>query len=184
MGLDSMFDIVETSIQGCFHISPKVRKDARGFFVKTYHEPTFSKAGLSRNFVEEYYSVSHKNVLRGMHFQKKPFQHDKLVYCPQGSVIDVVLDLRKESVTFKQFLSFELNEDNSNILFIPEGCAHGFLSLEDNTLMMYKVTTVYNPDNDSGILWNSFEFSWPVDTPVISGRDSSFATLADYKEFF
>lgn len=179
-----MFKISKTAFSGCFKIRPIKRTDCRGYFVKTYHEKFLSNYGLVRNFNEEYFSMSNANVIRGMHFQVPPYEHDKLVYCVQGSVVDVVLDLRPGSTTFKKYEVFDLNAENANMLFIPKGCAHGFLSLENNTLMMYKVTSMYNPDFDSGVLWNSFGFDWPTDKPEISERDQSFKSLNDLGEVF
>ena len=128
--------------------------------------------------------MSNKDVVRGMHFQTQPDDHDKTVTCVQGAVLDVVLDLRKASKTYKQVFSTELNAQNKQVLVIPKGCAHGFLSLQDNSMMFYKVSTVYSPVNDKGILWSSIGFDWPVANALVSERDQSHPTLTNYESPF
>ena len=135
---------------------------------------------LRTDWAEEYYSVSVKGVLRGFHFQLPPHDHDKLVYCPSGQVLDVVLDLRTGSPSFGKHCIFDLNGDMANVLYIPKGCAHGFFTRSDQALMMYKVTSVYAPDADAGILWSSAGVTWPDVTPQISARDASFPALSQF----
>jgi dTDP-4-dehydrorhamnose 3,5-epimerase len=175
---------IKTKIPGCWQIQTKKISDHRGCFVKTFQLSEYESAFKDLNFVEEYYSISQKNVIRGMHFQEPPFEHSKLVYCVCGKVVDVVLDLRVDSPTFKQFEIFDLSSENANMLFITKGIAHGFLSLCDQTVMMYKVTSEYNSQADMGILWNSFGFEWPVTQPILSIRDTGFMPLSEYKSFF
>ena len=172
-------EIQELDIEGCFLITPKIFKDTRGNFIKTFNSDLYAEYGLSLDFKEEYYSVSHKGVLRGMHFQMPPHDHAKMVYCAKGSVFDAFIDLRKDSSTYKKHLTIELSESNKNILVLAEGIAHGFCSLEDDTLMVYKTTTVYEPQSDTGILWNSAGIKWPslVKENLISERDASFQEL-------
>jgi dTDP-4-dehydrorhamnose 3,5-epimerase len=121
--------------------------------------------------------------LRGMHFQLPPAAHDKLVYCPVGKVLDVVLDLRS-SAKRGRFISRELNASNREMLFIPRGCAHGFVALEDESMMVYQTSTVHSPAHDAGVLWNSFGFAWPVANPILSERDQKFPALRDFKSPF
>lgn len=156
----------------------------RGRFVKIFHEPSYTALGLETNFAEEYYSVSHKNVIRGLHFQVPPMDHVKMVYCLEGHALDVVLDLRVGSPTYGQFEVFELNSSNSNSIYIPKGMAHGFCALSENTIMVYKVSTVYSPTHDAGVLWNSAGIPWPMTDAVLSERDQSFPTLAQFKSPF
>jgi len=174
----------ETDIKGLYHISPLVLSDTRGTFVKTFNKDVFLNAEFDDSFTESYYSVSNKNVIRGMHFQTPPHDHTKLVYVSRGAIMDVVLDIRKASATFGKSLTFELNEYNREMLLIPKGCAHGFLSLEDNTIMTYLQTTVYNADHDCGIKYDSFGLDWKISNPVISERDSRFAGFDEYVSEF
>ena len=174
----------ETLIPGCFEIRPVVRADERGRFVKTFHEPDFRELGLETGFKEEYYSVSGKGVLRGLHFQRPPMDHVKLVYCVRGKVFDAVLDLRKDSPAYGKHAAVELSAEKANMLYLPRGVAHGFYTLTEDAVMMYKVTTVYSPEHDCGILWNSAGIPWPDSSPNISSRDSSFTNFNDFETFF
>jgi dTDP-4-dehydrorhamnose 3,5-epimerase len=181
-----MFKLQASILPGCFEVYPKVFEDERGRFIKTFHAPSFDALGLCTDFVEEYYSVSHKGVIRGMHFQLPPHDHFKLVYCSAGVVMDVVLDLRKGSPTFGRHAVFELSADKSNMIYIPKGMAHGFCVLSDNATMMYKVTSIYAPDCDYGIRWDSAEIDWPslCDISLLSDRDKSFVSLSDFDSPF
>ena len=169
-----------TPFEGCFEIRCMQFPDRRGSFVKTFHEGFFRANGLRCDWREEYYSVSVRHVLRGIHFQKPPQDHAKLVYCLAGSVLDVVVDLRKDSSTYGQVASFELSAAKANSLYLPSGLAHGFLSLSEQAIMQYKVTSVHSPEHDAGILWNSIGFDWPVTDPVISDRDRQHPSLRDF----
>lgn len=158
--------------------------DTRGAFVKIYHEGAYGEKGIAFDLKEQYYSVSQKNVIRGMHFQEPPFDCAKLVTVLSGSVVDVVLDIRKQSPTFAQWEVFSLDGRQPQALYIPKGCAHGFLSLEDDTCMLYNVSQVYNRDCDTGIRWDSFGYQWEVEHPVISDRDRGFAAMEEYMSPF
>ncbi len=140
-----------SKIPGCFEITPQIFKDERGMFVKTFHKDVFKEHGLETGFVEEYYSFSCKGVLRGLHFQLPPKDHVKLVYCVSGEVLDAVVDLRVGSPTYGQFELFEVSAEKANMIYIPKGLAHGFYVESENAIMMYKVTTVYSPDHDTGL---------------------------------
>jgi len=122
--------------------------------------------------------------LRGVHFQTPPDDHYKLVTCLNGSVIDVIVDLRKNSSTFKKCFSLILNAQNKKMIYVPKGCGHAFLSLEDNSVLFYKVSTVYSPENDKGILWNSIDYDWPVSKPILSSRDMAHPTMNHFKSPF
>lgn len=170
-------EIEQTFIPGLKLIRLKEFKDNRGSFIKVFNEEFYSENGLETDFKESYYSISAKNVIRGMHFQIPPYEHTKLVYLNQGKIIDVVLDIRKSSPTFGQHFSIELNTEKPILIYIPVGCAHGFLSLEDNTMVTYFQTTVYNTACDKGIKYNSFGVNWTVENPIISERDLSFPDI-------
>lgn len=177
--------ISSTKLSGCFEIFPDVFDDNRGQFVKTYHEDCFIQNNLNITWKEEYYSISKKNVIRGMHFQLPPHDHEKLVYCVSGAVLDVVVDLRNNSPTFKQHIVINLDSQKRNMIYIPKGCAHGFKSLCDNTIMMYKVSTTYNQNFDYGISWDSCNIDWALDgQPILSNRDKSFIKLSDFCSTF
>jgi len=179
-----MIKIQETNLQGCFELQPKRLEDERGCFIKTFHVPTFKDLGLCTEFNEEYYSVSTKGVIRGMHFQLPPDDHVKLVYCTVGKVLDVVLDIRKGSPTYGKCEHFELNADKANMVYIPKGMAHGFCVLSDSATMLYKVSTVYSPKCDAGIRWDSIGFDWGQDAPTVSERDSNLQGMSEFDSPF
>lgn len=176
--------IKETTLPGVFIIEAKAFSDHRGVFVKTFHEETFKPYNLDINFKESFYSISNKNVIRGMHFHLPPKDHAKLVYVTSGSVIDVVLDLRKDSPTFGEHEAIKVSQENSLMVYIPKGCAHGFLSLEDNTCMVYLQTGMYSPEHDTGIHIHDFGMNWGVTEPIISKRDLDFMTLKNFNSPF
>jgi dTDP-4-dehydrorhamnose 3,5-epimerase len=164
-------------LPGAYLLKPKVFTDDRGDFVKTYHQGTFAEFGLDFHTAEEFFSSSRKGVLRGMHFQLPPHAHAKLVYCIRGRVLDVLLDLRP-SGHYGRFYSAELSEANRHQFYIPAGIAHGFLALEDHSVMVYKTSTVHFPACDAGIRWDSFGFEWPQSPSIISMRDRGFPALS------
>lgn len=171
--------IVKEILSGCYVISPHFSEDGRGSFVKTYNVSALLDVGIKMPIMEEYYSYSKKNVIRGMHFQLPPVDHEKMVYCPSGSVLDVVLDLRA-GPSYGAMASIELTMTNRYVLYIPRGVAHGFLSLGDNSLMVYKTSSEYNPSLDAGIDFNSFGFDWGVSHPIVSQRDVSHTAFKDF----
>ncbi len=177
-------ELTETILLGCDLVRYDVMEDARGRFVKTYHDARFRELGLRTDWREEYYSVSARDVLRGMHFQIPPADHAKLTYCVAGEVLDVVVDLRFGSPTFGQCASFLLSCEEGASVYIPSGLAHGFLSLGDQSIMQYKVTSVYSPEFDAGILWNSVAFDWPTQNPILSSRDAQHPQLDDFQSPF
>lgn len=169
--------IVETELLGVFEIDNFVQKDERGSFVKTFNSDAFKKEGFDFEFKESFYSVSQKNVIRGMHFQVPPFDHEKLVYVVAGEVIDVVVDVRKNSPAFGQYLVVNLSAGNCKSLLIGKGFAHGFLTITDKAVMHYSTTSVYSKDHDRGIKWDCFGYDWPVSKPIVSDRDQNFDRL-------
>jgi len=172
--------LIDTKLDGVYIIENMVFEDQRGTFCKTFNSEAFSRNNLCNNFKESYYSISQKNVIRGMHFQLPPHEHHKLVYVPHGEVVDVILDLRKNSDTFKEYITVNLSEENRNSVYIPKGLAHGFKSLKDNTITVYNVSTVYNENSDSGIHLNSFGLDWEIDKPIISEKDQKLIKLKDF----
>jgi dTDP-4-dehydrorhamnose 3,5-epimerase len=179
-----MFDTTATGLAGCLLLQPRVLEDARGRFVKTYQSEAFRALGLETDFVEQYYSHSHRGVVRGMHFQRPPFQHAKLVYCVHGAVFDLVLDLRLGSPTYGETRSFTLSAEQGNALYIPAGMAHGFCATSELATLVYNVTSIYAPEHDSGVRWDSIGVEWPVDAPLVSPRDAAFVALADFESPF
>lgn len=173
-------NIESTKIPGCFEIIPKIFTDNRGSFIKTFHRDLFEQQGLETDWREEYYSTSYKGVLRGLHFQLPPHDHAKLVYCTSGEVLDVVFDLRIGSPSYGTHAMFQLNATDAHMIYIPKGCAHGFYTLSEQATMMYKVSTVYAPDHDAGLLWNSVGILWPDGNPIMSDRDKAFPTFTEF----
>jgi dTDP-4-dehydrorhamnose 3,5-epimerase len=171
------YGLIATCIEGAFIIKHQSHEDQRGIFIKPYSKAYFESQGLGFVLHECYYSISKKNVLRGMHFQKPPFDHEKIVFCNAGHVLDVICDVRPESLTYGNVYSIELSRESEAAIFLPKGVAHGFLSLEDNSMLTYLVSSAHHEDADTGILWNSINFSWPIENPIISIRDSEFPTL-------
>lgn len=176
--------IDETPLPGCFLISLTEQKDKRGSFVKIFHAETFGENGLETIFPEEYYSISLRGVLRGLHFQSPPQEHVKLVYCLEGVIFDAVVDIRQNSPTYGKFNTFTLNSDEAKLLYIPPGMAHGYFVQSDSALVLYKVSTIYSPAHDTGILWNSAGIPWPTPSPVVSARDEAFPALAHFESSF
>ncbi len=157
----SKFNCIETGIEGLVILEPRVFGDDRGFFMESYSKRDFEEIGLNMDFVQDNHSKSKKGVLRGLHFQTKHTQ-GKLVRVIAGSVLDVAVDLRRESPTFGQVKTVLLTAENKKIFYVPEGFAHGFVTLEDNTEFQYKCTDYYAPEYDSGIIWNDkdLDINW------------------------
>ena len=176
--------VTETYIHGLYTIDFLSHVDSRGEFIKTIHASTFEKFHLDFRFQESYFSISNKNVIRGMHFQIPPDDQNKLVILVKGRIIDVVVDLRKESKSFGKYFVIELNESKRQGIYIGKGMAHGFISLENDSILEYHTTTVYSEKNDKGIHYNSFGFNWGVDTPTISERDMNFPPLNTFNSPF
>lgn len=177
-------NILDTKIQGLKILEPRIFEDTRGKFIKIFNDDFFLEFGLDIDIKETYYSISNKDVIRGMHFQTPPFDHIKLVYVPFGSIVDVVLDIRKNSPTYGKYFSTELSGNNGKVLIIPKGLAHGFKSLEDNTNVTYIQTTGYAVNNDGGIHYKSFGFDWKCENPNLSDRDQVFQNLDEFDSPF
>jgi len=174
--------IKETNLKGVLVIENEVFSDNRGFFKETYNKERFHDHGISFNFVQDNFSFSSKNVVRGLHFQKRNPQ-GKLVWCPYGSVLDIILDINPASDTFGQHISVELLDQKHLSVWIPPGYAHGFSVISDSAMFCYKCTELYDPNDEDGIIWNDKDIGidWRVDEPLISSKDSNFQTLKDYQ---
>lgn len=180
-------EFVETTLAGAWLIKPKVFRDERGFFVESWNEKIFAENGIDAKFMQDNHSMStKKGVLRGLHFQLPPNAQAKLVRATRGKVFDVIVDLRKSSPTFGKWEGFELSGENFQMLFIPRGFAHAFLTLEDNTEFMYKVDGFYAPESDSGIIWNdpTLDINWPIENPVLSEKDSKLQKFMKFNSPF
>ncbi len=179
-----LFSIKKLEIPDVLFIEPESFQDARGFFMETYHQKDFEKAGMTQNFVQDNHSRSKKGVVRGLHYQNEPMAQGKLVRCVRGTVFDVAVDLRKESPTYTHWLSVTLSEINRFMLWIPRGFAHGYMTLQDDAEVIYKVDNFYSPQHERGIIWNDPDLGikWPVQDPIVSEKDNRYPKLkeADY----
>jgi dTDP-4-dehydrorhamnose 3,5-epimerase len=175
-------ELISTSLEGLIILKLPFYEDSRGGFMESYQHEKFSIAGIDHVFVQDNESISHKNVLRGLHFQIPPFSQGKLVRVPHGAVLDVVVDLRKNSTTFGLHESILLSSDNRLQLWIPPGFAHGFLSLEENTVFSYKCSAFYNKDAERSIVWNDSDLNiqWGIDNPVVSQKDMEGMLFKDF----
>ena len=180
------FQFVETPIDGLIIVKPRVFADDRGFFMESYKASEFSASGISEQFVQDNHSRSQKNVIRGIHFQRRPHQQGKLVRCISGAVWDVAVDLRKGSSTYGTWYGMELSETNKTMLYLPPGFGHGFAVLSKTAEFVYKVTSEYAPQSDGGIMWNdpSIDIKWPVDPAdaVVSEKDSRLPKLESLED--
>lgn len=179
-----MFSIEPIALAQAALIQLPFSEDKRGNFTKVFQDSIFFDYQLPFQLKESYFSFSKQNVIRGMHFQLPEAQHSKIVFCPKGSILDCILDLRKDSSTYGQFFSVVLSENNHKALYVPEGFAHGFQSLEDDTMTYYLVSSEYDKEKDTGIKWSSFGMNWKTNQPIISERDQSFMDFKDFKSPF
>lgn len=179
-------EIIHTPFEGLKVIQPKVWGDARGHFFESYSEAAFKAAGLPTDFVQDNQSLSASGILRGLHFQAPPFAQGKLVRVIMGAVLDVVVDIRKGSATYGEHFKIELSADNNKMLWVPPGFAHGFLTLQDDTIFVYKVTGLYNKESEGGLLWNDPQLGidWGVADPLLSDKDKVLPCLADFETPF
>jgi dTDP-4-dehydrorhamnose 3,5-epimerase/CDP-3, 6-dideoxy-D-glycero-D-glycero-4-hexulose-5-epimerase len=175
-----MIEIQKTIINGLFILSNQIFHDNRGSFKKLLSRDMFDALSLENNFTELYYSINKKNVIRCIHFQIPPMDHVKMVYVINGIVLDVCLDLRHSSETFGKYFFCKLSGNDDNYLYIPRGIAHGFVSLEDNTVIHYAQTSCYSKNHDSGVKYDSFGFNWDIQKPIISQRDATFPNFNDF----
>lgn len=179
-------NVIKTPIPDLLIIQPKVFEDERGYFFESYNKNVFNNDGINYEFVQDNESMSQKNVLRGLHFQNPPYAQAKLVRVIKGAVLDVVVDIRRNSATYGQHYSIELSETNKTMMFIPEGFAHGFLTLADNTIFSYKCTQVYNKASEDIILWDDqdLNINWGIVAPILSEKDKSAQKFKDFNSLF
>jgi dTDP-4-dehydrorhamnose 3,5-epimerase len=168
-------------VAGPLLIEPAVFGDHRGYFFESYNKEQFSKHGIPNEFVQDNQSLSSKGVLRGLHFQNPPFEQGKLIRVIKGAVMDVIVDIRKQSPTFGKSLTMEITEKDHKMLWIPPGFAHGFVTLEDDTIFLYKCTNVYNKQSEGGILWKDPELliNWGIQEPKVSQKDLELPLFKD-----
>jgi dTDP-4-dehydrorhamnose 3,5-epimerase len=174
-------NLIKTKLDGLVVLKPTVFKDNRGYFMESYNQKNINKLLGNVNFVQDNESESTRGVLRGLHFQKPPYTQAKLVRCLKGSVLDVVLDLRKDSKTYGIFETISLTEENKKQLFIPKGFAHGFIVLSKSAIFSYKVDNYYNPDSESGVLWSDLDLNidWKINKNeiIVSEKDKNLPTF-------
>jgi dTDP-4-dehydrorhamnose 3,5-epimerase len=172
-------EISRFDVEGLVLINPKVFTDERGYFYESFNHEAFSKAGLETNFVQDNQSLSRKGTLRGLHFQNPPYAQGKLVRVVKGAVLDIAVDIRRNSPTYGRHVAVELTGNNKLMLWIPPGFAHGFITLEDDTLFLYKCTNLYHKDSESGIIWNDEELNidWGNSKPIVSGKDLQLSSF-------
>lgn len=167
----------ETALAGVWLVTPELVEDMRGFFARAWCEQEFAAAGLHGRWVQFSFSFNKtRGTLRGLHYQRAPHQEIKLVRCTMGSLHDVVVDLRPQSPTFRQHVAVQLSAENRKMLYIPEGCAHGFQTLQDDTEMLYHMSEPYAPNHGAGVRWNdpAFGIAWPDGNPILAERDRNF----------
>lgn len=177
--------ILKAPLKDLLIIEPKVFKDARGYFLESYHKEKLNQFA-NIEFIQDNESCSQKDVLRGLHFQQPPYTQAKLIRVIKGAILDVVVDLRRSSKNYGQHFNILLNEDNKTQLFVPEGFAHGFLTLADNTIINYKCSKFYNPTSEISILWNdpSLKIDWPIKNPSLSEKDKNGLLLSNFDNPF
>lgn len=174
-------ELIQTSIPEVLLIRPDVYSDDRGYFMESFHSEKFSALGITFTFVQDNESKSQKNVLRGLHYQLPPFAQGKLIRVIKGAVLDIAVDIRRNSSTFGKWVSMELSEYNKQIAWIPTGFAHGFLTLEDDTIFTYKCTGLYNKASEGSIRWNDpdLNIDWGIKSPLLSEKDKIAPLLKD-----
>lgn len=180
-------DLLKTKLEGVYVLIPKVFGDHRGFFMESWSRRTMEEAGLFYDFVQDNHSLSTvKGTLRGIHFQKGNKAQAKLVRCVRGAVLDVAVDLRYNSPTYKQWIGVELSEENKKQLLIPRGFGHGFVTLTDHVEFLYKADNYYAPEADGGIRWNDPDISvdWGIFEPILSEKDMKSPFLKDIAPVF
>jgi len=174
-------NFITTPFEGLIIIEPKIFRDHRGYFFESYNKEEFKKNGIPAEFMQDNQSLSNKGVLRGLHFQLPPFEQGKLIRVTEGAVLDICVDIRKSSSTFRKYFSIILNGTENKMLWVPPGFAHGFLTLEDETVFMYKCTNLYNKESEKGIRYNDpdLDIKWNEANPVLSDKDLELPLLKD-----
>jgi len=179
-------EIIETGIKDLVVLKPKVFEDDRGYFFESFNRSKLNFLAKDLEFVQDNQSLSQKDVVRGLHFQNPPHAQAKLVSVIQGSVLDVAVDIRKNSTTYGKSFAIELNSKEKNQLFIPAGFAHGFKTLENNTIFFYKCTNYYNKESEGCILWNDplLKIDWGIENPILSEKDKIGELFMDFISSF
>ena len=179
-------EIIKTEIEGVLIIKPRVFEDKRGYFFESWSKAAFEKQGLDINFAQDNQSFSSKGVLRGLHFQNPPFAQGKLVRVIQGSVLDVSVDIRKNSSTYGKHVSVILSGENKTMFWIPPGFAHGFSTLEDETIFSYKCSGIYNKQSEGSLMWNdsNLNIDWQIENPIISEKDQISNSFSNFNSQF
>lgn len=180
-------DLIKTKLDGVYILIPKVFGDHRGFFMESWSRRTMEEAGLYYDFVQDNHSLSTvKGTLRGIHFQRGDKAQAKLVRCVRGAVLDVAVDLRHDSQTYKQWIAVELSEENQKQMLIPRGFGHGFVTLTDHVEFLYKADNYYAPEADGGIRWNDPDIAvdWGIEHPILSEKDTKNPFLKDIEPVF
>jgi dTDP-4-dehydrorhamnose 3,5-epimerase len=178
-------EFISTNLKDAYLIKPRVFQDPRGFFLESYSLKIFAENGIKAEFIQDNHSLSlEKGTLRGLHFQKPPFTQAKLVRVTRGKVYDVIVDLRKKSETFEKWQGFELSAENFEMLFVPRGFAHAFLTLENDTEFQYKCDNYYSSESENGIIWNDpdLKISWPIKNPILSEKDKKLGRFNNLKD--
>ena len=179
-------EVIKTPIEGLLVIKPRIFEDDRGHFFESWSKESFKNIDLDLDFVQDNQSLSQKGVLRGLHFQNPPFAQGKLVRVIKGSVLDVAVDIRKDSSTYGEYFAIELSEENKTIFWIPPGFAHGFVALKDDTIFTYKCTGVYNKESEGALIWNDEDLNidWRVVNPLVSDKDIQAGNFNDFTTQF
>lgn len=179
-------EIITTKIEGLLIIHPNIFKDQRGYFFESWNKNSFKENGIDANFIQDNQSFSSKGVIRGLHFQNPPFAQGKLVRVIKGSVLDVAVDIRKNSSTYGQHVKVKLTGENNKIFWIPPGFAHGFSTLENNTILSYKCSGIYNKESESSLIWNdpTLNINWEIKDPIISEKDKQANKFITFKSMF
>ncbi len=174
--------IKTTPIEGLLIIEPQIFNDPRGYFYESYNKEKMYAAGINIEFVQDNQSLSQKGIVRGLHFQAAPYAQAKLVRVIQGAVMDVAVDIRKNSPTYGKHFAIELSAENKTMFFIPPGFAHGFETLTDNTLFLYKCSNLYNKESEGGLLWNDEQLNiqWQTKNPLVSDKDKVLPALNNF----
>ncbi|MCA6436830.1 MAG: dTDP-4-dehydrorhamnose 3,5-epimerase [Bacteroidota bacterium] len=179
-------ELINTPLKDLVVLQPRVFADERGYFFESYSKAGFDKLGLNLNFVQDNQSLSSRGVLRGLHFQNNPFAQGKLVRVITGAVYDVAVDIRKNSTTYGKWYGIELTEENKTMMYIPEGFAHGFVTLRDQTIFSYKCTNVYNKASEDCLLWNDTDLGidWKISNPKLSEKDLMGKKFKEFESLF
>lgn len=179
-------EVISTRFSGLYLIQPKVFGDHRGYFFESFRQDIFKAAVGSVEFVQDNESMSNRGILRGLHFQKPPFAQGKLVRVIRGAVLDVAVDVRKDSPTYGQHISVELSAENKTMMYVPPGFAHGFYTLQDQTIFQYKCTDYYHPEAEVSIAWNdsNLAIQWPDLQPILSAKDLNGLSFSGFSSPF